>query len=179
MMANFVPIAFLDTWEVAASLYGGDRMGLFRKGEPATLPLRGPTGNADDPDDELAFINYRQTLGRWPEMKRLLERLRQIAKPAIGEVELGLVFLEMLLPGQALPWALTDSAYMARHQRAHLAIRTNPRAMLYAGGDHYHAFPGQLTIVNERARHSAVNFGEWPRIHLVLDFRPKEAGNAT
>lgn len=174
-MPNFTPIAFLDTWEVAGSLYGGNRIGLFRKGEPSILPLRGPAPNADNPDDELAFGNYRQTLGKWPEMKRLIDRLRLIAKPKVGEVELGLVFLELLQPGEALPWMLSDSAYTARHHRMHLPIRTNPGARMYAGPEAAHVFQNEVTIVNQLARHSAANFGEWPRIHLVVDFRPRES----
>lgn len=173
-MPHFQPIAFLDIWEVAGSMYGGNRMGLFRKDEPSILPLRGPPPGADDPEDELAFGTYRQTWGHWPEMKRLVERLRQIAKPVIGEVDLGLMFLEMLHPGQCLPWELSDSAYVTRFLRLHLAIRTNPRALLYAGGEQWCVQPGQAVITNKRVRHSAVNFGDHPRIHLVLDFKQKD-----
>ena len=176
-MTNFVPIAFLDTFELAASLRR--RMGAFVLDPldmlgPRCLKVRGPRTGADDPDDDLAFVAYKDA-ANWPELRATLGRISRIGEATIGGVEFGRVFLELLMPATRLPWdVLVEDRYSERFSRLHLPLRTNPAAIVYAGTEQMHLLPGQLTIVNQRAGVSAVNLGEWPRIHLVVDFKRKE-----
>lgn len=170
-MPNFLPICFVDTFDLVASMR--QRMGLFKPGEPRILPIRGPRAEADDPDDDLAYINYRDPLAKWPEMARMIRRLGRIGEEQ-GGIEFGRIFLEMLDPGMRLSWTLDDNAYAARFTRVHLPLRTNPAAMMHSGIEQANLLPGALTAVNQRAPHSAINLGEWPRVHLVADFRRKD-----
>lgn len=173
-MSNFAPVAFLDTWELAASLR--TRMGLFDKGEPRILPIRGPRATADDPDDDTGFVFYKAA-SQWAELKSMLARISRLGD-GFGGIEFGRIFLELLPPGDCLPWTLEDSAYNVRFMRAELPLRTNPAAIVYSGPESAHLAPGWLTIINHRARHSAANHGEHPRIHLCLDHRRKEIASA-
>jgi hypothetical protein len=174
-MIFFTPIAYLDTFELASSLR--TRMGQFPNPDASrrVLPLRGPRKDAD-PDDDAAFVLAREAQ-RWPELKAMLEQIREavaqvyerLGKP--GEVEFGRIALEMLMSGANVPWRKDDGAYAQRFERAHLALRSNPGARLFAAHEMLWLLPGDLTAVAHRVPHSAINLGEWPRVHLVVDFR--------
>lgn len=171
-MSNFTPIAFVDTFGLAASL--PPRMGLFRPGEEEerVLPIRG--FRKDSAPADMDFIYYARTYTKWVELKNMLGLLKRLAETRVGPVEFGCVWLEMLDPQTVMQWLQPQTgAYYEGFWRAHLPIRTNPAARMYSGTDAAHLLPGQLTIVNVRVPHSAINLGEWPRVHLVVDFRRK------
>jgi hypothetical protein len=165
-MTAFTPVAFLETFDLVASL--PPRMGLFREAADGShmLPLRG-RGKEDR-------LGWYGAYVKWPEMKNLLGHIKRIGDAQLGEVELGPVFLEMLGPGTALPWGPPTPGLFLR---AHLALRTNPAALMFAGLERAHLLPGQLTAVDRGVWSSSVNWGEYARIHLVCDFRKKEAVN--
>ena len=164
-MTAFTPIAFIDTFDLVASL--PPHLGLFRPTETGerVLPLRGPRKDAEE-----TFAWYKP-YGRWVEAKNMLGQLQRIGDAHLGSIEFGQVFLEMLDPGVTLRWDWTAPTSFAR---GHLPLRTNPLARMYAGTETAHLLPGQLTIVSGGPQ-CAINLGSWPRVHLVCDFRKKDS----
>jgi hypothetical protein len=173
---NFIPVGWLDTFELAASLR--QRMGRFAPDADAApgrkvIPLRGPAEDSD-PADDTRFQFNRAATQKWPELRAALERILRVGK-ALGGIDLGRIELELVSPGAALPWRREVGDYVERYERLHLALRTNPGAIVYSGNEGLHLLVGAATIVARRGvPTSAVNMGESPRIHLVVDFRRKE-----
>lgn len=164
---NFLPIAFVDTFDLVASL--PQRLGEFKgDGGRRVLLLRGQRKGAK-PEADDAFVDAA-VMRRWPELTNVLERIRLIGAQT-GGIELGRIQMEMLFPGCALPWTKDVGAYAQRYERAHLALRVNPGCMLFAGAESLGPLPGNLTVANRRVLNSAINVGESPRVHLVVDFR--------
>lgn len=157
-MPNLLPIAFIDTFDIAASLR--PRMGKFDEAADGSyvFPLRG-RGEGD------AFVVKKELAG-WPEAKAVLGKLQRLDRG----VELGDVFLEMLAPQTWLNWRMRHTDWM----RLHLPLRTAPGAIVYSGAESAHLLPGQATVVNQAVPTTAVNFGETSRIHLIVDFKRGE-----
>jgi hypothetical protein len=173
MANNFVSIRWFDCYELACSLRS--RMGLFQKaaeGEPRILPIRGPRKGTGEDDDDFVFYAAAVGKGKWPELTGMLNRIKRQGE-AIGGVEFGNVFIELLSGGSALPWRAERGEYFTRYERSHMALRTNPAALMYSGLETLHMAEGWLNAVNVCALHSAVNLADTPRIHLVLDTRAK------
>ncbi len=167
-MPAFVSVTFLDTYALLASL--PEREGLFRSidfGE-RILSLRGVRKGTDEADENFA---WNQTAAKWTELRNTLDRLKRMGENRGVKVEFGRVYLEMLDPGSTVPWRTLNGPYHEHFLRAHLPLRTNPLARIMVGTESAHLLSGQLTVVNVRMPHSAVNLGEWPRVHLVCDWR--------
>lgn len=169
---NFTAIAHLDVHELAASLR--EKAGLF-KPDPEQPGIRivhhrGFKKGSDEADE--MFTGYTAT-AKWVELANMVKRIRRLGAE---EAEFGRIFLEMLNPGAMLPWAPAEtSPYFARFLRAHLPLRTSPAAVVYSGAESASLGHGWFTVVNMRVPHCAVNLGEFPRVHLVCDFRRKVA----
>ena len=159
-MANFLPIAFVDVFDLVASL--PKRMGLFSDDKPRVLSLRTP-----------AEANLPVEINDWVEMSNILTRIEGLGD-ALGGVEFGSIFLEMLDPGTCLSWRRKSGEYYEKHSRLYLPLRTNPAAMMYSGTESASPQVGCLTLVNVRMAHSAINLGDWPRISSIIYFRKKE-----
>lgn len=115
---------------------------------------------------------------KWVQLKNAVARLKRAGEAIFGPIDLGHVYLAMLDPGSRLPW--TDGmagAYAERHTRLVLALRSNPAALTISGSEAFSLAPGWLTVVNARVPQAAINLGEWPRVHLVVDFRKKEVSD--
>lgn len=166
---NFAPVFWLDTFELAGSLR--TRAGLF-KADPdqpglRILAVRGFRKGTEEADED--FVSYSPAT-KWVELTNLLGRMRRIGQN-VGGAEFGRVFLEMLDPGVALPWHRETTPYFERWKRAVLPIRTNPGTMMFAGTEAYSPGVGWLTVFNPLVPCSAINTGEYARVHLVVDFR--------
>src|SRR5580704_13213542 len=136
-MPAFTPITFLDTFDLAAAL--PPRMGLFREtADGHLLPLRGRGKEGER-------IGWYPAASKWPEMKTLVGNLQRIGEARLGEIEVGAVFLHMLNPGTATAWHPPEASPWIR---THLALRTNPGALMFAGREAHHLLPGQLTAVD-------------------------------
>lgn len=170
-MTAFTPILWLDTYDLACSLRA--RAGLYRAQDDGTkhIRLRYPQ-NIDDP--ETRWLQSRD-LAKWVELRTMLDRIRAVGDKTLGHIEFGSIFVELLLPGVALPWVKSDGWYAESYLRLHLPLRTNPAALLFVGAEAQHLLPGALNIVGRNALCSAINAGIAPRAHLVVDFR-KSAG---
>ena len=170
---NFRVLVFVDTWELGCSLH--DRMNLFRpvEGGESILPIRWPL------DDEAAEpLSWRRTARwqKWVELRNVISRIHRAGEAMIGHpLDLGRIFFELLPSGKVMPWRTEAGSYYENYLRVHVALRTNPAALMYAGTDAHHSMIGALCLVNAQAPSCAVNFGESPRVHLVIDFRKKDA----
>lgn len=149
-------------------------MGQFGKGTPRRLVLRSPARGHEEAED--AFVwSATMAKGKWPEIGNLLGRLKRDADARFGEIEFGHAWLELLDRNTTMPWTPpADGLYVEQHTRLHLALRTNPACVLFAGTEAWHAAAGFLTVVNRRVPTSAANLGEYGRIHLVADVRKKD-----
>lgn len=169
-MINFTFLPYIDAYyDVARSMHS--RAGMFVGKGVRTLHLRGPKKGAEDHDDAIDYGRSTAAV-KWPEFKTMLGGLERMGEQITGgKIEFGRIFLEMLDVGTLVPWRRLESEYFERFNRLHLALRTNPGAMLYSGCEAIQLLPGQLTRVNVRVPHSAINLGNSPRIHLILDVR--------
>ena len=154
---NFSPVAFIDVWDIAASLRD-------RRGAPI-MPLRGYRKDTEPEDEQ--FGAYAATRD-WQEYDDLRDRLRRLGEP-MGGIEIGCVHLDTLRPGELRAW--TEARPLSKWSVAHLPIRTNPQSALIAGTESATLAVGLLTVVSTLVPHAAINLGETPRIHLVIEFR--------
>lgn len=132
------------------------------------LDIRWP----DDPDAEAPAWKAHKETRKWAELTNTISRLMRLGAQILPgtKLERGRIFFEMLDPGAALAWDFDQSPYRQRFVRLHLPLRTNPGAMVYAGTESVNMLPGQLTLVRN-AMSSAINLGDFGRIHLCLDIR--------
>ena len=170
-LSNFAPLAWLDTFALAASL--PRREGLFRA-EPERpglrhLAIRGLRKDTLEEDED--FVGYKAATN-WPELKNLLGRIQRLGDLG-GGVELGRVFLMMLDAGAMQDWRREASPYFERWSRALVAVRSNPGVVMVIGAEAFQPGPGILNVVSVRLPHTMANFGETPAIMLAVDFRRK------
>lgn len=169
-MANFMPLLFVDHIDLAGTLRRHE--GLYDHGTPRILPVRVPRKGTEDDDED--FVYLASTMGKWVELKNFLGRLKREAEKLVGPIDLGRIWIEMLDPGVTLPWKTESGPYIERYTRVHMALRTNPAALMISGSEAASPAPGWVTAVNVRV-HTAINMGQHPRVHLVVDFKKKEA----
>ncbi len=165
-------LQFIDCFELIGSLR--TRINLFKDTDDEgarVLPMRWP----DAEDTEAPVWKYPAAAWKaWPELRNTVSRIQKLGEQFVGPVERGRTFFEMLDPATALPWRAESGVYWASgFMRLHLPLRTNPLAIIYAGGEALSPGIGALTLANTAVRHCAVNFGQHQRIHLVLDLRKK------
>jgi hypothetical protein len=173
---SFVVLGWLDVYELSCSLRS--RMGLFPKsGEVRVLSIRGPRGDAD-PEDQAAFV-WTKGREKWPELMNILGQIEHIGQ-AFGGIEWGRISLELLMPSGIVPFESDGSVYAERFDRVHLAIRTNPAAVMFCGIASRHVASGEAVLLATKRPPrpplpvGAFNGGESPRCHLIVDFRKKD-----
>jgi hypothetical protein len=169
-LANFTPLVFVDTFALTASLER--QSGLFDHGTPRILSVVRPRRGTEEADED---FTWNPAAAKWVQLKNAIGRLKRKGEDLFGPIDLGHVYLEMLDAGARTEWedGLTGP-YAERHTRLVLPLRTNPGALMVAGNEAFSPAMGWLTAVNARVPHCAINLGEWPRVHLVVDFRKRE-----
>jgi Aspartyl/Asparaginyl beta-hydroxylase len=161
----FTTLDFVDTWEFLPSLH--KRIGMFPAGIISTVYVRRQRSQ------DGGFVSSPDTR-KWPELKALLSKLHLLG--GATPVEFGSIAFELLMPDSTVPWCdVPDTGYA----EAQLALRTNPQAIVYAGNEAAHLLPGAVTLISRAPKRAAVNFGAWPRIHLIVEFRLKGMTNAS
>ena len=173
---NFIYLAFLDTLALTASL--PSHMHLFPAADAfREIRLRENTERGwplhAEEVDALREIRLREETERgwrlhpdyakWNSLRNILSRVRHL--PACKDFTLGAVRLEMLRPHGIVPWTPPAEG----PEILHLALTTNPGAQMICGLEHLHLAPGYLYWINRRVPTTQCNFGEWPRIHLVIE----------
>ncbi len=164
-MNSFAPLAFIDCWELQCSLK--PRLHLF----PAADEWGRRVFSLRRYDSESETWKVSKELGKWVELRNMLSRIEREGEKIAPDTsfERGAIWLEMLEPGCGTPWQQAPAEWL----RLHLALRTNPAALMFAGGESHHLFPGQLTLVRP-ALASAINLGEMPRVHLTIEVRQRD-----
>lgn len=117
-----------------------------------------------------------QLMKDWKSGRAMLERLRVLLGLDGHLAELGLVSLLSVKAGAAVPWERHDEDYDLGHDRFHICLVPSPGMMLMVGLEQANIPVGQVTLINHRALHSAVNLGTNDAVHLVVDIvRPEPA----
>jgi hypothetical protein len=170
--SNFLPLLFVDHIDLAGSLRRHE--GLYDHETPRILPIRYPRRGTDREDENFVSGPRDGEIAKWVAMTSFLGRLKREAEKLVGPIDLGCVFLEMLDPGAAIATEAESGAYIERYTRVHVALRTNPATLMVSGAEASSPAPGWVTAVNVRVPCYAVNMGQHPRVHLVVDFKKKE-----
>jgi hypothetical protein len=174
-MANFVPITFIDVFELAGSLR--QKWGQFKGERPGQriLRIRGHAKDSDPAEDR--FGRYAAAKG-WVELDNTLSEIEGKAAMILPPgIEYGLVYLEMVDAGGAVASRGEASDYFTRWSRMILPLRANPATLMTYGVETSSPGLGWLTIVSPRLPHAAINAGEMPFVVLVMDFRKKMGEN--
>lgn len=172
-MQYFKAIAHLDVLPLCALIRASSFSSSFRNEHPLSphkysriITLRGPmNGSAENwqldlPNDD------ESTAAEWIEFRNQLSKFWH----PVGEM-IGKVMLVSLLPGGFVDWHTDEGEYAEMHRRFHVPVTTNPGAIMFAGYESTHIPVGQLTEINNRVMHSAINTGPTPRVHLIFDVR--------
>lgn len=184
----FRALAFVDASVFTAMLltkyreaYGLNTMRQSQPGSPhkhtKAILLRGPKdASPENWQEDVPQINY-PIMTEWKTSKSLLTRVAAAAATFNkGETpDLGKAMIVKLEPGGVVDWHIDEGAYAEAHLRLHLCLVPSPGAYLYSGGEQCTPPVGQLTFVNNRVLHGAVNFGPVSRVHLIVDVRKPDA----
>lgn len=163
-MSHLTVIGWLDTglvWSRLRQVYWERFEG---DGDLDTIPLL---------DEDGAKLPIMRGEKGWQGANTFLTRFKQAAAPFLGgkPAELGATWIERLRPNGKTPWTVIDEPDWLR---IHVCLSGPPGAWLYCGGEALNGagmMPGSVVYVNVSALHSAVNFGNAPRIHLVANVR--------
>lgn len=150
---NLRAVGFVDTSMMTANLLVRHRDQLGS----GVLVLR------EDGTDKPILTNFKSA-------KTLLTRIqRTLALPDFSITRAEVV---MLLPDEHHEWRRETGPESEGLLRVHVCLVPSPAAWLYCGGEAMVAPVGQLVVINHRALHSAVNFGQVARTHLEIDLAP-------
>lgn len=159
-------LAYVDPFELQCSLVS--RLNHFQQSEVPGLrrfELRYQ-------DQEGTWRAHGETR-KWPQLRNTLMRIMRTAREALRadkKLENGRIVLEMLDPGNALPWIVDQSDYRREHIRLAYTLRSNPAAMLFVGIEACAPTPGRVEILPNLPM-TAINLGETALIALVIDVR--------
>lgn len=193
-MQDIVPVDFIDVSHMAgalvlkhASRFGEDERRQKAPGSPhhdtQSIILRAPIlDDADRSASDLktlwqADIEHADwpLLQDWPSARAVL---RQIAESHLRrsrcQAAFGKIMVVSLKAGGYVDWHIDEGPYAEAHDRFHLCLVPSPGARIFAGGEAAILPYGQLTWINNRTLHSAINLGPCSRIHLIVDIRKPE-----
>lgn len=177
---SFTPITYIDVWPLSAALFKErarfsentkrqEQPGGAHK-ETQSILLRGP----EDADEENWFLDIKQVdypiLKNWKSAKSVLERVRK----AVNNRPLGKVMIVQLRPAASVAWHVDNGPYYDAYHRLHLPLVTNPGAQMFSGLAALHIPVGHLIHIDNRVLHSAINVGQHPRIHMIIDVKKPE-----
>lgn len=163
---NIAPIAFVDTWSFASTLFARYKDRFVGDHHSMTmLPLRSEEGPLP-------------ILSEWKSAKALLSKIRTAAAPFMDgkAADLGAAALIHMKPGGFMEWTWEGGEYAQAHCRFHLCVVPAPGCAIYSGGESGVLPVGMLTYVNRLVLHSAVNHSDTPAIHLVVDLQKPVEG---
>lgn len=171
---SFRPLAFIDTAAMTALLMTKhkDKWAAEDDGRE-TIALR---ELASDSDDEVATKDTA-LLKEWRSAMGVLNQVRALG-PALneGKVKFGMVWLERLPPGVYTPWSVDEGPYADAHYRLELCLIPSPQGFSYSGNASMVPPVGMLLGADNRVLYSAVNFGAFPWVRLIIDVRKLEIG---
>lgn len=146
-MRPFEPLGWLDVWSLQSWLYKNRSI---LKGDRGTRTFLVQENGVTNPE-----------LDKVPSLTILLRRAANLAAP-LG-LEIAKAELEQLDAHSVQHWETTEQTVAA-----HVCIVGNPACQLYAGPTVYFLAPGFVVAQDRQLRHSAINEGDTPRIHLLV-----------
>lgn len=156
---NIRPVAFVDRSMLAA--------GLFWKFQKRFIAI----GN------KIKAIQLREEgsdleiVEEWKAAKAILRRLDQAIAP-LCQGRPGRIVnarIERLDPGGVIPWTTEDEELPSIRIRLRLGVTSAPGGLVFSGIDSRMIPENELCFVNHRVLNSAINVGDFPMIHLVMD----------
>jgi hypothetical protein len=190
-MQNFRFVTQLDTFPLMGTLQklkprewkpvaARGELNLPMYGMGASLLLRGHRNITKENWLDDLPVEELPDLEKWETMKRLLKRAQTaiMAEPVAQQVltgDMGRAMISRLDPGSTIFWHDDNGAYHDSHARFHVPLVTNPLCLMYSGPEVLHMEVGSLWYFNNRARHSAANWGQHMRLHLILEMRKRQA----
>ena len=124
-----------------------------------------------DPSGEMVLFEankFHERLDKWGSMRTFLAKCRRLAEGT--QYELNHARIEQLQPGAVHHWGrLEDDLILV-----HVALVTNPGAILFHGNQSLHLPVGAAVAYGVRVWNSAINVGDRGRIHLVLELERRE-----
>lgn len=189
-MNCIVPVDFIDVSRMAAALVlkhsGHFADDTRRQNAPGsahhdteTILLRGPLGEVNQKSwyEDVPHSDC-EILDKWPSARQVLEKIIESHRRRAGmDPVLGKAMVVSLKAGGHVDWHVDKGAYAEAHDRFHVCLVPSAGAMMYSGGLGGSLPVGQLTWINNRILHSAINVGSNPRIHLIVDIRKPETMN--
>lgn len=189
-MNLILPVDFIDVSRMAAALvmkhsihFADDTRRQNAVGSPhhdtETILLRGPLGEVshetwfeDVPHADTALLDG------WPSAKAVMGKIAESHRRRAGlEPIFGKAMVVSLKPGGHVDWHTDQGAYAEAHDRFHLCLIPSSGAVIFSGLQSAMLPVGQLTWINNRELHSAINAGTNARIHLIVDVRKPETVN--
>jgi hypothetical protein len=111
----------------------------------------------------------------YPHMKECAEALTPILatviKAACRFERFGRIIVARLPAHSVVESHIDTGKYAETFLRLHVPLRTNMRCYMKAGEERAHFSKGELWWFNHRILHDAENWGETPRIHLIVDVK--------
>lgn len=149
---------------------------------PGLLHKAVPLRLHDDPTPASFFrdppVFDRPLLAGWPEMRALLSRASEMVAvdPVIGPQvhadQMGRVVFSIIYPQSFIQWHRDTGDYIDATFRFHIPLITDEGAVNYEPGpEHLHMRVGELTWIANRELHSAVNWTDLFRNHLIFELR--------
>lgn len=177
MAKHIAELGRLDVAQVVADLQG-EKASLFdlvtlRQSFPGSphhatkcIFLRAPASpQIEDYFEDVPHASTRFLL-EWPAMVDLLLKVDSKLPGPVGKV-----LVVALEPHAGIDWHIDEGKYAEAYNRVHLALTTNPGAILYSGGESHHLETGAAVEYDVHVLHSAANYGLTPRVHLLIDYR--------
>lgn len=177
MAKHIVELGRFDVAQVVADLEG-ERASLFdlvtlRQTFPGSphhatkcIFLRAPQSPRVEDYFEDVPHGVTRFLTDWPAMTDLVLAVSDKLPGPIGKV-----LVVSLQPRAGIDWHIDEGNYAEAYNRVHLALVTNPGAILYSGGEAHYLEAGAACDYDVHVLHSAANYGDTPRVHLLIDYR--------
>lgn len=189
-MNLILPVDFIDVSRMAAALvlkhsvhFADDTRRQDAPGsahhDTEVILLRGPVGEITR-ESWFEDVPHADTglLLKWPSAQQVLAKIAQSHMRRAGhEPIFGKAMVVSLKAGGHVDWHTDEGPYAEAHDRFHICLVPSSGAMTYCGGLGASLPVGQLTWLNNRALHSAINVGSNARIHLIVDIRKPETVN--
>lgn len=161
-MINFAPITYIDVLPIIGGLWK-------RRNDFIDAELGSPVRVMEirTLGDDSTDIRVLPVVRDWVNLSTLLNK----TKTLVSAEPMGVAFIEEIPPRSVKPWAQEVGEYFELYRRFQLPLAINPGCIMYAGNEFLHPQVGHLIETNPRMWNSAVNFGDHPRYHLVMDIR--------
>lgn len=120
-------------------------------------------------------VHDRPLLTGWGALQDLLASAQRIiaGDPVVGSLvdhtKLGRVVFSIIYPQSYVQWHIDPGDYVATTRRFHIPMITTLKAANFAPDEIVHMPVGQLTWVDNRLPHSAVNWSDTARNHLIFE----------